>query len=668
MNLIRLGLCGLCLMAGIISRAQDKPSYKFGKVSPADFKMKAPAFDTGAHAIIVGDVGTCRIVGGDKGEFELEFERKIRAYILDINGVDLGKFVIEYYIGSDDKEEVSNIRGYTYNLEGGKVVETKLESSQVFTEKATKKWTLKKFTMPQLKAGSLFELSYTVSSPYIRNFRPWEFQSNYPSLWSEYNTEIPEYFDFVFLSQGYLPFHINKNESTGRTWMLSNAAGTGARSSFSVSGIANQKRWVMKDIPSIREESYTTTIENHRCKVDFQLSSINYPNQVAQPILSTWTKVSEELMESEHFGQPLDRNNGWMDDIVKTAVGNAVDPIEKAKRIYAWVRDNFTCTYHAGFYLTNAGFKDIVKTKSGNVADINLLLIALLRHEKIESYPVILSTRSHGYTNAVYPLMDRYNYVACGVIIGDKDFLLDASEPDLGFGKLPVQCYNGHARVVTKDPASIELDPNAIVERSLTMVVMQQEGKVISGRVQADMGYFESLRKRGTIREKGKETFFDGIRKEYGSEYTLQNLTIDSLKILDEPMKVSYDFQYSPEDQDVLYINPIMVDAMKENPFKSADRHYPVEIPFCIDDNYVLNFTIPDGYKVDELPKSTKVAFNEDEGLFEYLISADATTIQMRCRIQLRKAVFMPDEYNDLREFFAYVVKKQSEQIVLKKK
>jgi hypothetical protein len=40
----------------------------------------------------------------------------------------------------------------------------------------------------------------------------------------------------------------------------------------------------------------------------------------------------------------------------------------------------------------------------------------------------------------------------------------------------------------------------------------------------------------------------------------------------------------------------------------------------------------------------------------------------MRSRIKLTKANFKPEDYGTLREFFAFIVKKQSEQIVFKKK
>jgi len=42
--------------------------------------------------------------------------------------------------------------------------------------------------------------------------------------------------------------------------------------------------------------------------------------------------------------------------------------------------------------------------------------------------------------------------------------------------------------------------------------------------------------------------------------------------------------------------------------------------------------------------------------------------IQMRCRLRLNKAWFPAEDYASLRDFFTYVVKKENETIVLKKK
>ncbi|MDE3250152.1 MAG: hypothetical protein KGO82_15940, partial [Bacteroidota bacterium] len=67
-----------------------------------------------------------------------------------------------------------------------------------------------------------------------------------------------------------------------------------------------------------------------------------------------------------------------------------------------------------------------------------------------------------------------------------------------------------------------------------------------------------------------------------------------------------------------------------------------------------------------EIPKSARVAFGGD-GFFEYTIHADAEHILLRTRIRLSRTFYGADEYNDLRDFFAFIIKKQSEQIVFKK-
>jgi uncharacterized protein YfkK (UPF0435 family) len=91
-------------------------------------------------------------------------------------------------------------------------------------------------------------------------------------------------------------------------------------------------------------------------------------------------------------------------------------------------------------------------------------------------------------------------------------------------------------------------------------------------------------------------------------------------------------------------------------------------MPYVSDDVYVLNMEIPKGYVVDELPKSTRIMLNENEGMFEYLISKSEESVQMRCRLQISRANFTNEDYQTLRDFYAFVVKKQSEQIVFKKK
>src|SRR5258708_7423080 len=429
-------------------------------------------------------------------------------------------------------------------------------------------------------------------------------------------------------------------------------------------------RWVMKNVSALREERFTTTLNNYVAKIEFQLSRYSFPNSIPEDKMSNWPKVSEELLKNEDFGADLNRNNGWLDDDMKGIIKGASGNLEKAQKIYAYVRDNFTCTNHYALYATSS-LKTVFKNKNGNVAEINLLLTAMLNHEKIPADPIILSTRSHGFTHEVYPLLTRFNYVICQARVDSLVWYLDASEPWMGFGHIPERCYNGHARIIGKDNAApVYFEADSVMETSGTTVFISNEGKGgLNGSLQTVPGYFESCTIREKVKDKGQKEFFKALQTSYPGETILSNTEIDSLKIPEQPVEILYNFAIkSDSSEDLFYFNPLMAEGYKENPFKAAERRYPVEMSHAFDDTYVFNMEIPEGYAVEEMPKSAKVLFNSDEGFFEYLIVKDENNIQLRSRIKLTKATYKQEDYATLRDFFAFVVKKQSEQIVFKRR
>jgi hypothetical protein len=424
----------------------------------------------------------------------------------------------------------------------------------------------------------------------------------------------------------------------------------------------------MKEVPELKQENFTSTLKNHIAKIEFQLSDYRYP-LTPQNVMGTWTKLSNDLLHAEYFGNGLEKNNGWLGDVIDPLTAGTKDNVEKAKKIYAYVRDNLTCTSHNATDLDQS-LKNVLKTRNGTVAEINLLLIAMLKYANIQADPVILSTRSHGYTYSMYPIIDKFNYVVCDVNINGQNYFLDASEPRLGFGRLTPACYNGHARVINDEATALEFSSDSLMERKLTSIILTSNEKgEMMGSLRQVLGYYESYNIREKIKEKGKDEFFKDIKKAYAQDVELVHPNIDSLDNLEESIAITYDFKLNEEKQDIIYINPMFGEAHKENYFKSAERFYPVEMPYAFDKTYIFSMIIPEGYIVDELPKSIIVKLNEQgDGQFEYRIAESGGTISMRSRVQLKRAYYMPDEYEILREFFNLIVKKHSEQIVLKNK
>lgn len=667
-----------CSLCPFILFAQDSkvksPVTKFGKVNAADFVVNSPIVDSNANAVILFDEGNSELEGNTNGGFSIVFKRHCRIKLLNKNGFDAATIEIPLFKNATrDEEKLDDLKAATYNLDGGNVTVIKLESKSIFTENENKNWINKKFTFPAIKEGSIIEFSYKISSDFIFNLQPWAFQSSYPCLWSEYTTDIPDFLTYTIIPQGSLLFVENKydvgREEEYRITDRRQMGGTlGQSQDFSIKGKIVTHRWVMKDIPSMKEESFTTAIKNYIARIEFQLSQYRFPNTPPHDIMSTWNIVSEELLNSEHLGAPINRPNVWLDDDMKNIVAGAKSKMEKAQKIYAYVRDNFTANGRAIEMSEFTSLKDIFKKRTGNVAEVNLLLIAMLRHEDIKAHPVILSTRGHGIVHPIYPLIGRYNYLICQAEIDESTVLLDASESHLGFAMLPIACYNGTARVIQKNSIQINLTSESLHEtKKTTVFIANNENGISSGNYSSTLGYYESLHLRDQLTKTQKADYFKKIATEYPNEVKLENFIIDSLNYFELPATISYDMKFNFGTEDVIYFNPLFAEAMKKNPFHSAERLYPVEMPYIVNETYIFNMEIPKGYNVEELPKSTRIKLNDDDGVFEYITSVDAGKIQLMCRLEMAKANYPVDDYKTLRDFYSLVVQKQSEQIVLKK-
>lgn len=654
--------------------AQDKSKVQFAKVTPGDFNLGAnPLIDTNTNAVILASSGSVHFIGNRKSWFSYVFKKQVRAKLLTKKSFDLATVKIMLYGEDENIEKLSDVTGTTYNLENGQVVETKLSKQDIFSDRLNKKHLEQKFTLPAVKEGSIIEYSYTITSDYSFNLPSWNFQmEEYPCMMSEYMVDIPQTLNYIFVRQGIHGFAIDKgsegNESFKVVRPRDQTALAGQDDEMIVSARTIKHQWVMKDVPALYPEKFLTTPANYIDRIEFQLSK-TYDGQDFHEQMNNWKKATEELLHREDFGMPLTDDNDLLTDFADKAAGNT-SGLEQTKSIYYYVSSHFSCTNHYDpFIKTN--FRDVLRKNSGTVGDINLLLTALLRKKGWQADPVLLSTRDFGYNLASYPVFQKLNYVIVRLKVDGKIYYLDAAHPQLAFGHLAGDCYNGHARIISeRDSASIYFEPDSLKESKTTLVLVNPSEKgQLEGMAQTTFGQQQSYNMRLYASEHGKENYFKELQAGFGDDVSILNGDMDSLNLLEEPVKIHYDFRMSQEPgASILYINPMWWSENRNNPFTATTRKYPVEMPYVLDDTYIFNMEIPKGYVVDELPKSAKVALNGDQGMFEYIIGQTEDHIQMRWRLRLNKAWFPAEDYTSLRDFFGYIVKKESENIVLKKK
>jgi hypothetical protein len=266
--------------------------------------------------------------------------------------------------------------------------------------------------------------------------------------------------------------------------------------------------------------------------------------------------------------------------------------------------------------------------------------------------------------------MHNFNYVVVKAVADGVKFYLDASQPEMGFGRLPLNCYNGAGRVISDHNYAVFLQPDSLTESRMTSVFINngEKDNNMEAAFTIDPGYFESWEARTALHEITAKDYF----KEQLNALPFQAVPdstwgIDSLLQYDQPIHIHYNIGFSLSGEDLVYFNPLLNAGLKVNPFKSAERSYPVELPYRRDETYVLNMEVPKGYRVDDMPKPVKVLLGQDGGFFEYNLSLNEDHILFKSRFFLKKAVFEPEDYQSLRDFFSFVVKKHGEEIVFRK-
>ena len=646
--------------------SQNDLPVTFGKVTASDFDLpQSEAIDNNSNAIIIANTGSVEFVGNKDNDWvSYVYTKRTRIKILNKKAYDLATVKIRLYGEEKDQDQLGDLHASTYNLDNGKVTETQFNNGEIFDEKIRKSLDEKRFTMPDVKEGSIIEYSYTITSLHYYFLPTWNFQYlEYPCLYSEFKIGIPDLLRFLQIKYGIDSFYsVKSNDSYTKLKMRDINVGT----------TIHNHEWVMKDIPKFKNEDYISEPGNYLDKVEFVLSQIYSGENVAN-IYTDWKSAENKLRVTKWFGGAVNVDNaGNLYNSMKKICSLDGDILDAAKQIYFYVRNNFICIPDDDIYIQNDLY-DVNKKQKGSVAELNMLLIALLRQRGIHVDPVILATRSYGINPETYPVLEKLNYVIGMMTYGKDTIFLDASDPNIGFGKIPLECYNGHARIISEQQSGpIYLYPSDIKEPDVTSVLLvnNDKGNGESGSLESTLGYYESYDLRNSYKEKdGEKKYLKDLQTHYGPDVTITNLHLDSLSQLEEPVKINYDVDFTNGfDGDIIYFNPVIKGAYKENPFKASERKYPVELPYPIDETYDLTMDIPNGYKVDELPKSVQATFNGFDGIFIYQMIKDAYTVQLHMQLKINRAFFAPGDYNSLRDFFTMVVKKQSEQVVFKKK
>ncbi|GAA4274127.1 transglutaminase [Aquimarina gracilis] len=647
--------------------------FKFGKVSEEELLEESYPANNEAQAAVLFENRDVYIQFTEIEGWQLitEVHKRIKLYKKD--GFEYATDEVFLYKANRKKEKLIGLKGITHNLASGKIVETKLKNEGIFKNIYSEKYEQVKFTMPSLQEGSVIEYKYKIVSPFISNIDRIYLQYEIPIKHIAVDLKFPEYFNFKKLTSGYLPVNLKESIVMDKlTFKTKNRTGTVSATNSSKVNVIDFK--LVKNtirgtnVPAFKIEPYSGNAKNYISSISYELSHIDFPSEPIKYYAKTWENVVETIYTSSRFGGELKKRNYFEEDL-KEVVSISEEEIIKMFKVYAHVRQRMKWNGKYGVY-TSAGVKKAYKERTGNTAEINLMLTAMLTSMGLDANPVLVSS---SYKNtALFPTLDGFDYVITRVKRSDGSLAyLDATDKRGLPNILPDRVRRGSGRVIAKNGTSqrVNLRPQEpSINRCSLQIQIDDEG-VVNGKFNAlHLDYHAHLFR---TTHGGKDN--NDIAKSFKSKFEIDE--IEELKVegINRYGKgVSESFNFISYDQieiidNEMYFSPLLFLKEKENIFKSETRKYPIDFGFGYDNTFMINIRIPDGYEVTELPESKAFKLPENLGAFSFMSSINNGMIQIMVNKKINTPFISADYYPVLKQFYNQIIQKEADQVVIRK-
>ncbi|SMO34973.1 Transglutaminase-like superfamily protein [Saccharicrinis carchari] len=679
MNLLKVLLTLVILFTITICTHANRDRMRFGKIDQSEIEMTVCPIDSNAGAVVLGAFGYTEFKITEKDIFT-EFNRHVRIKIFNKESFEKGNFSIYLYKSrSGNEEKLMGLKGVVYNLKDGKLEKTKLKKDNIFKEELNSNHNVVKVAMPNIQEGSILELSYLIQSPYIYNLQNWRFQDDIPTLYSEYQVDVIEWYHYKNWTEGYIPIEKTQNTKrqkfSFRTEATINPGLGGANGgrvparTVDFDAEVTQMTYTATNVPAFKNEPHITTPKDYLSSVQFELQSTRYPWDTYKNYTTDWQTLNKKLLDGQNFGLTLN-NDGHLKDIAESIVAQSATPEQKACLAYEHINNKMVWD---GTYRTQAGssIRKAYNDSKGHSSDINLNLIALCRKIGLQADPVLVSTRDHGMVRPGLISLSQFNHVIAAVIIDDQRLLMDATDVNCPYNLLPANSLNGKGRLVIQGEGEwVDLyTQTAEKEMYMANLIMDNEFN-LSGSLtyKADDYGAVQFRKKYNARE-NEESFITWLEEEI-KDAKISDFKMENLDSLSQPVVFKANISLKNRINaagDMAFLNPKVINRMVENIFKREERTYPVDYNYPIQKQFVIRITVPEGYAVDELPEKMAVALPNNAGKYVFVTATQGRTIQLTNQYHINQTIFPGTEYATLKKFNEMIVGKEAEQVVIKK-
>ncbi|HJZ39169.1 MAG TPA: DUF3857 domain-containing protein [Bacteroidales bacterium] len=641
-------LIWLSMVISTIGAFPQSSPITLGEVSRDELETTPYPQEKGAEAVVLCDYATAKMVYSDG--FKIEFTRHVRIKIFKSSGYDLANIQIPY----TRYDKLLILKAFTHNLEDNQPVKVAVVKKQFYLEKASSYRNVTRFSFPNVREGSVIEYMYTIRQDEIRGYYSLRFQRTVPVRHVEYRASIPEFFIYTI--------NLNHNNMVREQHAIEKGYYNTKPTPFDI------YHWSGTNLPPFEPEPMMPESDEYMAGVDFSLTRVNFTMGTSYDVSPPYSKLSEELLDHSEIGHQADNSivfSGKVNDIIRLCE----TPGEKMRAVYDHVQQHMKWNGYEQL-IPEVSLAKAYRTGTGNNAEINLMLVNMLRKAGIAADPVVLSTRDNGRINTVVAMADNLNYLICCATIEGKDYLLDATDKFRPAGMLPFKCLNVEGWVLNKSHGRWVklLNDEKRATQEYYVLTLTENGD-LTGHASVTFSGYDGVNLRRLIHNEG-ETGFRQEEIAAAGNVVISNLKFGALDSLESALRITFDVTFRHSLQYVnrmVFFKPLIsLFGDYVNPWVKDERNFPVDRGCPTAENFICRIHLPDNYQVGESPKTIRISMPGNDARFLFGAESVGNMLIIRGELNINKTRFETEEYPAFREFYTQVNKKTNEMVILK--
>ena len=649
------------------SFAQD---YELEKVSKEELELATYRADSSASAVILDRSRNTYFDYSASQGWVVITDMHERIKILSKEGLDYATNRLKAYKNHKDRIKINELEGFTYTLENGEVKKYPLQDEGVFEYSESDDYDFYTWTMPNVKVGDIIEWKYTIYAPFISSLVPLKLQQDIPVKHYYAKISTPQFFLYKKVKRGL--YDIDFKEHIGeRSLKINDAINLDFKHKKQSENLGTLyfkeliSQFEANNVPALTHEKYVNNIDDYKLQVLYELESSTSLKGKETVYSKTWQDVTKMIFEDEEFGKQL-QSVRYLENDAKQLISQEGDTLNRLKKAFEFVKHRITWNGKRSYW-AKKDLEESYTSRTGNVAGVNLNLIAFLNACGFDAHPVLLSTRQHGITN--FPSLRAYDYVIALVKLNGKTFLLDATEPMSALNVLPARAYSGQGRMIKPDGTSTEINlyNNHSGQNYLLRGELTADG-VLTGSISHKYTGLEALEARKSIEGQSLENYTNAIVPQELLDYT-HNFKIENKEDSEEFLLETYDFEIPQAVSvvgDKMYMAPLLFLKLGENPYNRETRSYPVDQETFVH-AISVNLKLPEGYTVETAPEAVKMALPNGLGTYFFTTTSSGNLLNVMVRFTLNKPQFPAEDYAVIKDFYNQRLIKENEKVVLVK-